>query len=139
MAIVSKSWALLFRGVAAEVVETSINDAADVDGMNIVINVGDNRRSVEINNAWDKCMNAITDNSLMNDGVALDLFIQCPIDESGGAEIKSGVSGVGTYDDDVVAISVEAVLRTRAPGSLTLHSLVEYCKIAANDNYLKLV
>ena len=127
MAIVSKSWALGFGEVALEVVETAINDAAAVDGMNIVINVGDDRRSVEINNAWQKCLNAINESSLMSDGVALDLFVQCPIDEGGGAVIKSGVSGMGTYDDDVCAISVEAALRTRAVGSLGLESLVCYC------------
>jgi len=139
MTVVSRSWALGFGEVAVEVVETAINDAAAVDGMNIVINAGENRRSVEINNAWQKCLRHGAEIGVFDDGSALDLFIECPIDEGSRAKVVSGVAGVGTYADDVVGLSLEAVLRTRAPGSLMITSLVGYCQIAARDNYLKLV
>ena len=139
MTIVTKSWALINRQVAHEVVEPETVQEVPTLGITLNIIAGENTRSVEINNGWQTLLNFIVDNNAFGGDNTLDLFVQIPIGgASSEASIISGVSGVGTYDDNHLGISVEGSLRPLF-GTEILTALVAYCQIAARDNYLKLV
>ena len=137
MAIAIKKFSVAFTGASkANVIETNVIDTPPTQSIALYMNLVNDRRQVEIDSGWIQLINRVIDNGAY-EGVAGTAYFAMPLGGGNGSIFLEPI--LGNVPPGHLIIGIAGSFRGLERGSEVFKSMTEYCRMAAHDNFLKLV
>lgn len=137
MAIAIKKFSVAFTGASkASVIETNVIDTPVPQGVALYMNSVDNQRQTEIDSGWMQLVNHAIEEEAY-EGVAGTGYFAMPIGAGSGTITLEPI--LGNIPPGHLILGIAGNFRDLDRGSEIFKSMTEYCRMAAHDNFLKLV